>query len=65
MIFDFETILTLPELEKALSLNSEEIDGLIARGLPFINAGGKKLFLMGSVRIFFGRHEVVKGEKNG
>lgn len=57
MILNHQEILTAGEVKEVLNLSNDEFDYLIGQGLPFIEIKGKKLFLTGSIKIFFGRNE--------
>lgn len=55
MIFDCEQVLTHSELRTALDLSLDEMNLLIASGLPYVKVKDRKLFVMESVITFLKR----------
>ena len=57
MIKNDADILTQDEVKAALNLDDGQMERLLTDGLPFIEVKGAKLFLVSSLRIYFGRME--------
>lgn len=55
-----QEVLTFEELRSSLSLTGLELNALIDAGLPYVSLGDKKVFLVSSVKIYFGRIEKTK-----
>lgn len=63
MIKFYEEVLTYEELRSNLNLTGLELNTLIESGLPYVSLCDKKVFLVSSVKIYFGRIEKRKNSK--